>query len=36
MEDTTCGTGQQFAKGPCWPLSHHSVERGVALGLDCV
>ena len=29
VENTICGTGQQFAKGPCWPLSHHSVERSV-------
>jgi hypothetical protein len=35
MENTTCGTGQQFAKGPRWPISHHSMEPGVAFGSGC-
>jgi hypothetical protein len=27
--------GTTVCQGPCWLLSHHSVERGVLFGLDC-
>jgi hypothetical protein len=27
--------GTTVCQGRCWPLSHHSVHRGVAFGSDC-
>src|SRR5208282_1653068 len=34
MEQTSLWNGTTICQGPCWPLSHHSVERGVLFGLD--
>src|ERR1700737_2584513 len=35
MEHTSLWNGTTVCQGPCWPLSHHSVERGVVFGSDC-
>jgi hypothetical protein len=34
MEPTSLWNGTTVCQGPCWPLSHHSVERGVVFGSD--
>src|SRR5208282_5086802 len=34
MEQTSLWNGTTVCQGPCWPLSHHSVERGVVFGSD--
>src|SRR5580704_1417411 len=35
MEHTSLWNGTTVCQGSCWPLSHHSVERGVLFGSDC-
>ena len=27
--------GRTVCEGPCWSISHHSVEHGVVFGSDC-
>src|SRR5271165_3710867 len=34
MEHTSLWNGTIVCQGPCWPISHHLVERGVAFGSD--
>src|SRR5580704_1994179 len=34
MEHTSLWNGTTVCQGPSWPLSHHSVERGVVFGSD--